>query len=398
MNSVPIFINAMPGPTNHFGGHAYGNTAAMASQYRPMNPQKAAIEWLDHVDYIHHLGARQCILPPQPRPLKIHAKDPTLQQVSSAFMWMANAGHVFPSQDTNQSTDQFVPANMIQTPHRINEYAFHRYWLKKMMPQLRCRHRLSWPDEGAANTIRLWNDPNKSAIYLLVHGPKKSYFPIRQHPHSWRELIQMTGIKHPYVMTQNNRAIDHGAFHNDVIAFGFHRTLICHEYAFQNQTKTLKELSDYFHHITGQSLTIITIKNNELSLQDSIHTYLFNSQVIQMDERNHLICPSRVQTHTKSRYLVDQWVKKGVFSAIHYCDLTTSLMNGGGPACLRLPIYLSMTAYKNIPLKFKPTPKKIMALRDIVMTGYPTTCVIKNTPSDYAKFESVIHRIFKLYH
>ena len=64
-----VFIDCMPGPTNHFGGHSHGNLASMASKGIQSNPKKAALEWLNKVTSVANLGAVQLILPPQPRPL-----------------------------------------------------------------------------------------------------------------------------------------------------------------------------------------------------------------------------------------------------------------------------------------------------------------------------------------
>ena len=35
-----VFIDCMPGPTNHFGGHAFGNMASMTAKGQHSNPKK----------------------------------------------------------------------------------------------------------------------------------------------------------------------------------------------------------------------------------------------------------------------------------------------------------------------------------------------------------------------
>ena len=119
MSLIQAFIDCIPGPSNHFGGHSYGNIASMASKDNSLNPQKAALQWLEKVKKVHELGGTQFIFPPHPRPLKRHQNtDHKLVDLSSAFMWMANAGHFIPNTDTNKPYHQFIPANMNMTNHR----------------------------------------------------------------------------------------------------------------------------------------------------------------------------------------------------------------------------------------------------------------------------------------
>ena len=53
-----VFIDCMPGPTNHYGGHAYGNIASMKSRNKKNNPKLAALEWLEKVKEVKKNVAR----------------------------------------------------------------------------------------------------------------------------------------------------------------------------------------------------------------------------------------------------------------------------------------------------------------------------------------------------
>ncbi|MEC8678621.1 MAG: N-succinylarginine dihydrolase, partial [Candidatus Margulisiibacteriota bacterium] len=64
MSLIEVFIDCMPGPTNHFGGHSHGNIASMASINDMLNPQKAALQWLEKIKKVDELGGIQLILPP----------------------------------------------------------------------------------------------------------------------------------------------------------------------------------------------------------------------------------------------------------------------------------------------------------------------------------------------
>ena len=147
-----VFVDCMPGPTHHFGGHSIGNLPSMQSKNTVANPKKAALEWLEKVNAVRLTGAHQCILPPHPRPLCCHIKNPTLTELSSGFMWMANAGHFIPSIDTKINHHQFIPANMNHSQHRNKEHRFHRYWIKKITHDIPCtiHSPITANDEGAA--------------------------------------------------------------------------------------------------------------------------------------------------------------------------------------------------------------------------------------------------------
>ena len=156
MNYEQIFIDCIPGPTYHFGGHSYGNLASMKSANKDANPKQMALEWLDKVEAVAATGIKQIILPSQPRPLYGFKKDHDLRKLSAAYVWMANSGHFTPSCDTNLKRPIFTPANMNQTIHRNKEHYFNRYWIKKVLKMSTTRKLIN-DDEGAANTIRLSN-------------------------------------------------------------------------------------------------------------------------------------------------------------------------------------------------------------------------------------------------
>ena len=378
-------------------GHSHGNLASMASKGIQSNPKKAALEWLNKVTSVANLGAVQLILPPQPRPLVKHQNNCNWQQLTSAFIWMANAGHFIPSSDTYHSRHQFIPANMNQTRHRRHEHYFNRFWIKKLLNHTptTIQSKLNNDDEGAANAIRLWG--KNAALNLFIYGHKSTTFPSRQSKDSINELIHKAGIKNAIQLEQTKEAIDHGVFHNDVISFGFHNQLICHEHAFIDQEHQLKSISDRYFKLNRSMLNITEVSTKDLSLQDCIDSYLFNSQVIIKKNKTILLCPIDVKKNKSSLIIVNSWLKKGLFNEIKFSNIQSSLMNGGGPACLRLCIYLDPNELNAIPKQFYLTNELISKLNKIINQIYPETIRLQDIQTNPKQYREITQSICQLF-
>ena len=105
----------------------------------------------------------------------------------------------------------------------------------------------------------------------------------------------------------------------------------------------------------------------------------FNSQVIITPAKKIILCPVSVKENIKSKKIVKSWLSKNYFDEVHYTNIQASLMNGGGPACLRLAIYLEESELEYIPTIFKLTEKKYRDLKHFVKTHYPTTITLKKS-------------------
>ena len=82
---------------------------------------------------------------------------------------------------------------------------------------------------------------------------------------------------------------------------------------FENQNEKLNNLKKIFHQKTNENLTIIEIKESELTLDECISTYLFNSQVIIQKNNIILLCPSTVKKETiKASLSLINGNKKGI--------------------------------------------------------------------------------------
>ena len=393
-----VFIDCIPGPTHHFGGHAIGNLPSMEFKETPSNPKKAALEWLEKVNIVNQMGAHQCIIPPHPRPLLCDLKIPSMNQCSSGFMWMANAGHFIPSIDADVDWHQFIPANMSHSKHRNKEYPIHQFWIKKLTKNIAIhRHSpIHENDEGAANTIRLWNTLNKPGVHVFVYGGDETgRFPARQKRKSIDQLIEKLNPKHTFILEQKKMAIDHGVFHNDIISFGFSNYLFCHKHAFENQSEQLSKLKNQFKKITNTNLNII--ETNEITLKEAAESYVFNSQIIQTKKGTSILCPSRIKHYPNTLKLVKQWLNDGHFNHILMTNIESSLMNGGGPACLRLTLYLTNDEIQKIPPLFTFTTKRYKELKRFFNNHYPETVShldIKTNPSHYRSIAKMLNQTF----
>lgn len=139
-------------------------------------------------------------------------------------------------------------------------------------------------------------------------------------------------------LRQNPAAIDAGVFHNDVIAVANENVLFCHEQAYVNQRQALNELAERF-----PELQPIEVTSDELTVEDAVRTYLFNSQLVSLpDRRMLLLCPSECEEDSGTRTVLDRIVSpRGPITDVRFVDVRQSMQNGGGPACLRLRIVLT---------------------------------------------------------
>ena len=141
-------------------------------------------------------------------------------------------------------------------------------------------------------------------------------------------------------MQQNPDVIDQGVFHNDVIAVGNQNVLFYHDQAFYKKDAGLKELQTKF----GDSpLHLIEVPTDEVSVQDAIKTYLFNTQIITLPSGDMtIIAPTDCEENDAVKRYLDKLVTLGTpIKSVNYFDVKQSMRNGGGPACLRLRVAMN---------------------------------------------------------
>ncbi|MGC6500249.1 MAG: N-succinylarginine dihydrolase [Henriciella sp.] len=404
--SLEVNFDGLIGPSHNYGGLSYGNLASQRNKGAVANPRDAALQGLEKMRQMVKWGLVQGVLPPLARPsfdflsgvgftgadqvmIETAAKQaPGLLKAaySASGMWAANAATVSPSADTADGRLHFTPANLSTMLHRSLEppettasllaifgtddhFAVHQ-----ALPGHSC---LS--DEGAANHVRLCRRHGESGVGLFVFGTDVSKpaegggFPARQTRLASESVARAHGLEPDRTVfaRQSVRAIEAGAFHNDVVCVGCLSTLFFHEYAFENVETTL---ADLYRAAEGRfDLQPVMVENAEVSLQDAMTSYLFNSQLLAVpgEERLLLLAPLEVQATPATRAYCERLVaSNGPIGRVEYTDVRQSMRNGGGPACLRLRVVMTVEERAACHSSVLLDEARIDRLQDVVRRTY----------------------------
>ncbi len=209
-------------------------------------------------------------------------------------------------------------------------------------------------DEGAANHMRLCDDSGEIGFHVFVYGDddrcRQGAFMPRQTLAACQAIARLNQLKpeRTFFLEQHPAAIQAGVFHNDVIATSHRSLLLMHELAFWQADAELARLKDAFQRATGSALNLIVVSNGELSLNDAVRSYLFNSQLITPaadPQAMILICAAQCERMPQVRSLIEGLIASAdnPITDVRYVSLEQSMSGGGGPACLRLRLSLPAT-------------------------------------------------------
>lgn len=374
-------FDGLIGPTHHYGGLAFGNIASKKHAHMTSYPRAAALQGLAKMYLLMQLGIPQGIFPPHERPniallkslgflgteseiLKIAAKEaPHLLRAaySASGMWAANAATVTPSMDSRDKRLHLTPANLVSHLHRSQETTFTYKVLQKIFhDRTKFQLHASLPgtfqlaDEGAANHNRLCEYYGAEGYSVFVYGRKgfetqekmqSLYFP-RQTLEASEAIARLHQVNMPdtFFVQQNVYVIDKGVFHNDVISVVNQNVFLYHEDAFSNGDSfidTLKQILPF-------QTYFLKVKSDELSIEEAVQTYLFNSQLITLkDGTMALIAPEECRESKPAEQVLYRLLNEdNPIKALHFVDCRQSMLNGGGPACLRLRVVLTEEEYQ----------------------------------------------------
>lgn len=372
-----VNFDGLIGPTHNYAGLSSGNLASMKNAGIRSNPRAAALEGLNKMKVMTDFGFKQALLPPHERPhfstlraLGFHGADKKIpekvfkvspkllfQYSSAADMFAANSATVTPSIDANNNRLHLTPANKSTMPHRAIEAEMTSRFLKRIFsnktffvhhPPL--PHHPLYLDEGAANHIRFSFNPIEQGLHFFVYGPKhnktQKKYPTRQTQNAQQAIMRSHQLQSNHVIFAEltSNALNRGVFHNDVISMGTDDLFIYHEHAFINSKAVIKELSEKFLETCGKELIIHPVLDQELSLVDAVKSYFFNSQVFKIPDGNFvLFCPEQCKTNPKAHAYIELQLEnnESPIADVHYMKLDQCMLNGGGPACMRLPIHLT---------------------------------------------------------
>ena len=369
-------FDGLVGPTHNYAGLSVGNVASLNNAQGISNPKEAALEGLAKMKALHDLGLPQAVLAPLERPdvhvlrklgftgddaqvlarAAIDAPELLIACSSASSMWTANACTVSPSADCADNKLHITPANLSNKFHRAIEHPTTGRVLKAIFnnDDMFAHHDAlpsgdHFGDEGAANHNRFCTDYGAQGVEFFVFGkyafqkgqPEPASFPARQTfeaSQAIARLHQLNPTKTIYAQ-QHPDTIDAGVFHNDVIAVTNGNVLFCHEEAFIEQNKVYQALESAF-----PELEIIEVKSSEVSVNDAVTTYLFNSQLVNSPDGKGmiLIAPTECLANEHvSQYLTDLVARDNAIVDVKIYQVQQSMKNGGGPACLRQRIVLT---------------------------------------------------------
>ncbi|WP_448211242.1 N-succinylarginine dihydrolase [Colwellia sp. MEBiC06753] len=376
MKSTEVNFDGLVGPTHNYAGLSEGNVASLNNAKDVSSPKQAAKQGLAKMKALHDMGMSQGILAPQERPdmyalrrlgfsgsdeqilAAAYKQAPALLSAccSASSMWTANAATVSPSADTVDGKVHFTSANLTNKFHRSLEPETTRHILqatfnndKHFVHHQHLPDNDHFGDEGAANHTRLCQNYGDVGIEIFTFGryafnrmmPMPKKYPARQTLEASQAVARLHGLsdEHTVFVQQNPDVIDQGVFHNDVIAVGNQNVLFYHQQAFLNTENFIAELNSKF----AGELHCIEVASEQVSVEDCVNTYLFNTQIITLPSGEMaIIAPMHCYENPSVKAYLDELVTQNTpIKQVKYFDVNESMKNGGGPACLRLRVALN---------------------------------------------------------
>lgn len=423
-----IFVG-LPGPTHNYGGLSADNVASSLNRGSISNPKQAALQALDLVRLLRSFGAPVGILPPQLRPhlptlrtrfsgnpeeliKQAASEDPVLLEkvYSSSAMWAANAATVTCGIDSADRKLHLTIANLQTNLHRRIEARDTHRVLATIFAHVSDAivHRpfaSDLRDEGAANHMRLAPGHSTHGLHVFVYGTDGG----PGDPEMARQTLSASkavAMQHklPDACTlfvkQNPAMIHEGVFHNDVIAVANESVLLVHEEAYAGGVSDIERIAHAYRALhPGHTLHVLMISSRDLEVDEAVHTYLFNSQIISKPGgKMTIIAPTEVKElyAGKAARLLES-IRSDPANPIDelcYADLRQSMNNGGGPACLRLRVPMLPSQLSAIAehVNVIANDTLLQALQHIVEAHYPAELNPENLadPALYYRCRSIL--------
>ncbi len=391
-----VNFDGLIGPTHNYAGLSFGNVASAENAGAASNPREAALQGLGKMRALIDLGLAQGFIPPLMRPdLKVlralgfsgsdaemveaagRAAPQLLANVYSASsMWTANAATIAPSLDAADGKVHITPANLAANFHRAIEADRTAAVLKRIFPdEARFGHHAPLPggvhfgDEGAANHGRLAPSHGEPGVHLFVYGEDGQRFPARQRRRASEAVVRNHRLarENTLFLKQATKALDAGAFHNDVVGVANEKVLFLHEQSFEDREGALGEIR-----AAAPFVEVIEAPAGEVALEDAVSSYLFNSQLVTLPSGEMaLILPREAEENDRTRRFLERVVaEENPIARALYKDVRESMRNGGGPACLRLRVLLSEEERAGVKPEFLLDHEKIDRLEAFVRDRY----------------------------
>lgn len=378
-----INFDGIVGPSHNYAGLSFGNIASAANALSVSHPRAAALQGLAKMRHNLRLGLSQGILLPHRRPDRAwltalgsapEDASPSLLAAacSASPMWAANAATVSPAPDCADKRSHLTVANLRTMAHRSHEWP-------ETLAQLRLAFAdtkhfavhepvpATFADEGAANHMRIGARHGAAGLNIFVYGRRGGRFPVRQHEEASRAVARLHGLDptRTLFVAQAEDAIAAGAFHNDVVAVANEHVLFAHEQAFEDRAGFYEQLRTLLPEVE-----IIEVPAAAISLADAIRTYLFNGQLVTLDDgAMALIVPEETrEIGTVWAWLQQLIAGNGPIRRILPVDVRQSMANGGGPACLRLRVVADPATVDH---RFLVDEAKLDRLEAVIASRWP---------------------------
>lgn len=398
--SGEINFDGLIGPTHNYAGLSQGNLASQKHLNQTSNPKAAALQGLNKMRLIMDQGIPQGFFLPHERPHlmtlraigfggtdeevinQVAKKNPALLKnvYSASSMWSANAATFSPSIDSNDQKIHITPANLNSMFHRSIEHEFTKTQLELMFGGVAKVHEpikniSGYGDEGAANHLRVSAQHLMPGFQIFVYG--SSAFEVHQGiiARQAEEISQAVSIQHQLdpdrvlFLKQNEQAIHSGSFHNDIVSLANEEVFIFHQEAFADRVELERVLHQLKDHVKG--FHPIEILSKDISLDDLVSSYLLNSQLITVKNNEMMmLLPEEVQNHGNCMKWLEEIKSSSPIKRLEFVDIHQSMMNGGGPACLRFKAVVNSDELDKINKKFLLSPEKLINLRALVSKHY----------------------------
>lgn len=395
MTTREINFDGLIGPTHNYAGLSPGNIASEANAGAVASPRQAALQGLEKMRRLMALGLDQGFFPPLERPataplralgfagdddavLAAAARDePELLRAAcaSSSMWTANAATVIAAADSADGRIHLATANLSSMLHRSFEAVDAAALLRRIFADRRyfevhdpLPFGRQFGDEGAANHMRLSGSHAERGVNVFVHGAQRDgRYPERQAAAASRAVARLGGLAPGEALfaLQSAKAVQAGAFHNDVAAVANETVLLAHPDAFEDKAALFDQIR--------RRLPRAQIIEIDLDLDQAVACYLFNAQLVTLPDGDMaLILPAEVQAHEAAWRAVEELLAADnpIRRAV-VVDVRESMRNGGGPACLRLRVPADDAARAAIDPCYLLTPARWEALARLVEAAWP---------------------------
>ena len=396
-----INFDGLIGPTHNYSGLSEGNNASKKNYSSPSNPKNAALQGIKKVETLIACGLEQGFFLPHERPFipglkKLGFNGTDEEILSSAFnhskvllsnfssassMWAANAATISPSPDTQDNKIHLTPANLNTMFHRSIETEFTYQQCKIIFPKEYFEiHNPAvtisgYGDEGAANHLRISKSHNEKGFEIFVYGESGFKTAKKSVKRQALEVSRSIALNHKldmqntFFLQQNYQAVEEGSFHNDIVSLSNENVFIAHEKAFQNKD----DLNEMLNILESKidNFQYIEISNPEIPLKDIINSYLLNSQLITNgDGEMQLILPKEVKGYENCISWLDKLKQISDVKLFDFVDIRQSMMNGGGPACLRLKVILNDEERDSLNQNFLMNNERLESIKSLVEREY----------------------------